>query len=176
VGDFDTTPEAIRGAPGRLSDMGYSDLVRRLGHRRWFARAGRAMAPVDRWVLRASGGRLSLIGKLTIPELILTTTGRSSGLPRDVMLVYAADGPDYVVTASNWGQPRHPAWSGNLLADPRAWVTVHGVRTAVEAQLAEGAERERVWRLVTKVWPAYDTYAARAGRDIRVFVLRPRSV
>ncbi len=155
--------------------VGYSDLIRRLGHQRWFARTGRVLAPLDRWVVRVSHGRWSVIGKDVLPELLLTTTGRTSGLPREVTLVYAEDFPSYVVTASNWGQPNHPAWSANLLADPRAWVTIHGVRTAVEATLAEGAERDRVWALVTRVWPAYDSYAARAGRDIRVFVLRPRS-
>jgi deazaflavin-dependent oxidoreductase (nitroreductase family) len=155
--------------------MAYSDLIRRLGHQRWFARTARALVPVDRWVLRVSGGRLSVVGKLAIPELLLTTTGRKSGLPREVMLVYAPDGPNFVVTASNWGQAHHPAWSGNLLANPEASVRVLGVPTDITAELAEGAERERVWALVTKVWPAYDTYAERAGRDIRVFVLRPRS-
>lgn len=155
--------------------MGYSDWIRRLGHQKWFARTARTLVPLDRWVLRVSGGRYSVIGKLAIPELLLTTTGRKSGLPREVMLVYAPDGPNFVVTASNWGQAHHPAWSANLLADPEASVSVHGVRTAVRAELAEGAERDRVWALVTRVWPAYDTYAARSGRDIRVFVLHPRT-
>ena len=43
----------------------------------------------------------------------------------------------------------------------------------VVAELADPAEKARVWPLVIAVWPAYDTYAARAGRDIRVFLLRP---
>ncbi len=153
--------------------MGYADVIRRLGHQRWFARLGRALVPVDRAVQRASGGRWSVIGKGVVPELLLTTTGRRSGLPRDVPLLYARDGDDYVVTASNWGQAHHPAWSGNLLATPTAAVTLEGERIPVTAELLEGAERERVWSLVTKVWPAYDTYAARAGREIRVFRLSP---
>jgi deazaflavin-dependent oxidoreductase (nitroreductase family) len=153
--------------------MAYADLIRRLGHQRWFARLGRALVPVDRAVQRASGGRWSVIGKGVVPELLLTTTGRRSGLPRDVPLLYARDGGDYVVTASNWGQAHHPAWSGNLLAMPTAAVTIEGERISVTAEMLEGAERERVWSLVTTVWPAYDTYAARAGREIRVFRLSP---
>ena len=39
--------------------------------------------------------------------------------------------------------------------------------------MVTGEERERVWPLLLRVWPAYDTYAGRAGRDIRVFVLEP---
>ena len=52
-------------------------------------------------------------------------------------------------------------------------MTHEGRDIDVLATLAEGAERDRVWPLLTQVWPAYDTYAARSGRDLRVFVLRP---
>jgi deazaflavin-dependent oxidoreductase (nitroreductase family) len=155
--------------------MGYADLILRLGHQRWFARVGRAMVPVDRALQKATGGRWSLVGKGVVPEMLLTTTGRTSGLQRSVPLLYARDGAAYVVVASNWGQEHHPAWSGNLLAQPRAVITVDGRAVDVLAEPADPAEKARVWPLVTAVWPAYDTYAARAGRDIRVFLLHPSS-
>jgi deazaflavin-dependent oxidoreductase (nitroreductase family) len=153
--------------------MGYSDLILTLGHQRWFARVGRAMVPVDRAVQKATGGRWSVIGRGVLPEMLLTTTGRTSGQLRSVPLLYARDGAAYVVVASNWGQEQHPAWSGNLLAEPQAVVTVEGRAVDVLAELADPQEKARVWPLVTAVWPAYDTYAARAGRDIRVFLLHP---
>jgi deazaflavin-dependent oxidoreductase (nitroreductase family) len=156
-----------------LGAMGYSDLILKLGHQRWFARVARTLVPVDRALQKATGGRWSVIGKGVVPEMLLTTTGRKTGLPRDVPVLYAKDGEAYVVVASNWGQEHHPAWSGNLLAEPKAVVTVDGRAIDVVAELADPAEKERVWPLVTAVWPAYDTYAARAGRDIRVFLLRP---
>lgn len=153
--------------------MGYSDLILRLGHRPWFARLGRAMVPVDRALQKATGGRWSLVGKGVVPEMLLTTTGRRSGQLRSVPVLYARDGDAYVVVASNWGQEHHPAWSGNLLAEPRAVVTVDGRAVDVLAELADPEEKQRVWPLVTAVWPAYDTYAERSGRDIRVFLLHP---
>ncbi len=152
----------------------YTNVIRSLGHRPWFATVGRAAVPVDRWLQRRTGGRITVIGRTALPTLLLTTNGRKSGLPRTVPLLYAPDGDSFVVTASNWGQQQHPAWSANLLASPEAVVSLDGGRQIpVRAALAEGAERDRVWPLVTRVWPAYDTYVERSGRAIRVFVLTP---
>lgn len=160
---------------GRLPGMGwYTNVIRVLGHQRWFASAGRLVVPVDRWLQRKTGGRVMILGRTQLPTLLLTTTGRRSGLPRTVPLIYAPDGDGFVVTASNWGQQHHPAWSANLLANPAAVVALPGGREVpVRAVLAEGAERERVWPLVLRVWPAYETYVERSGRAVRVFVLRP---
>ncbi|MGC4940549.1 nitroreductase/quinone reductase family protein [Kribbella sp. DT2] len=130
--------------------------------------------PFDRWLQRRTGGRVNILGKSALPTLLLTTTGRKSGEPRTVPLIYAHDGDSFVVTASNWGQQHHPAWSANLIACADAVVALPGGRDVpVQTLLAEGDERDRVWPLVTKVWPAYDTYVVRSGRDIRVFVLTP---
>jgi deazaflavin-dependent oxidoreductase (nitroreductase family) len=151
----------------------YSRLLRRLGHQRWFAWFGRQITPLDRWVRRRTRGRWSLSGDGTTPALLLTTTGRKSGLPRQQPLLYARDGGDYVVVGSNWGQAGHPAWSANLLSDSAAVVDVDGSRVPVRADLCTGDDRERVWALLAEVWPAYDTYNSRAGRELRVFRLTP---
>ena len=148
-------------------------MLQRLGHQPWFARVGRALVPVDRALQRVSHGRIGGIGPQVLPELLLTTTGRTSGLPRQVPLLYARDGQNIVVVASNWGQATHPAWSANLLAEPAATVDIRGEPLAVRARLASSQEKARVWPLVLKVWPAYDTYAARSGRELRVFILEP---
>ena len=74
---------------------------------------------------------------------------------------------------SNWGQAEHPAWSGNLLADPAATITVDGRSVVVRAGLVEGPERDRLWPLLLQVWPAYREYDARADRTLRVFRLEP---
>ncbi|HCU50441.1 MAG TPA: nitroreductase family deazaflavin-dependent oxidoreductase, partial [Micromonosporaceae bacterium] len=82
------------------------------------------------------------------------------------------DGDDIVLLGSNWGGPKHPAWSYNLLANPRAKVRVKGKTYSVTARLVTGAEREAMWQLALQVWPAYATYAKRAPhREIRVFHL-----
>jgi deazaflavin-dependent oxidoreductase (nitroreductase family) len=134
---------------------------------------GRALVPVDRWLHRVTGGRVSFMRIFGVPGLLLTTTGAKSGLPRQVPLLYAPHEGGFIVTASNWGRPHHPAWSGNLLAHPRATVQIGRRVVEVTAQLAEGELRDQLWVVVTRVWPAYDTYEARSGRDIRVFRLAP---
>ncbi|MFC5267138.1 nitroreductase family deazaflavin-dependent oxidoreductase [Kribbella qitaiheensis] len=152
----------------------YTNVIRSLGHRPWFSAVGRTAVPVDRWLQQKAGGRITILGRSALPTLLLTTQGRKSGQPRTVPLIYAPDGDAFVVTASNWAQQHHPAWSGNLLACSDATVALSGGREVpVRATLAEGAERDRVWPLVLRVWPAYETYVERSGRAIRVFVLTP---
>jgi deazaflavin-dependent oxidoreductase (nitroreductase family) len=155
--------------------MGYTALVQRLGHQRWFAAMGRRLTPLDRRVQRWTRGRWSVAGRQVLPELLLTTTGRRSGLPRTQPLLYVRDGEAYVVVGSNWGQAHHPAWSTNLLATPDAALSVDGQEVPVRATLVTGAERDRLWGLLARVWPAYDTYDRRAaGRELRMFSLSPK--
>ena len=72
------------------------------------------------------------------------------------------------------GQRAHPDWSANLVAEQRGGVIVDGRACAVRARLAEGEERERLWRRMADLWPAYDSYRRWAAhRMIRVFVLAP---
>ncbi|GIE32562.1 hypothetical protein Ait01nite_056070 [Actinoplanes italicus] len=146
----------------------------RLGHLRWFAAAGRWLMPLDRRLIRLTDGRLSVTGWRTAPPtLLLTTRGRRSGQLRERPLLYARDGDAYVVVGSNWGQARHPGWSANLLAVAAGTITVDGETTGVRAVLLEGSERDRVWPLLLRVWPAYRDYDARSGRSLRIFRLEP---
>ncbi|WP_246117304.1 nitroreductase/quinone reductase family protein [Cellulomonas composti] len=155
--------------------MGFTGWVRTVGRQRWFARLGRAMTRVDRRLQKATGGRWSVLGRSCLPQLILTTTGRRSGEPRESVLLFARDDASWVVMGSNWGQEHHPAWSYNLLAEPRATVTVGGRTTAVSAHLATDDERARLLPALLEVWPGYEQYAQRAGRELRVFVLTPEA-
>jgi deazaflavin-dependent oxidoreductase (nitroreductase family) len=148
-------------------------LARRLGRTRWFARAGRRLVGVDTALQRRTSGRVGLFAITGVDGLLLTTTGRRSGAPRSVPLLAVRVPDGYVIAGSNWGGPHHPAWSANLLANPSATITRDGRTERVVAQLAAGDERDRLWHLLTTTWPAYDNYADRAGRDIRVFLLAP---
>ncbi|PZG01677.1 nitroreductase family deazaflavin-dependent oxidoreductase [Micromonospora deserti] len=147
-------------------------LTRRVGHHHWFGAVARLFVPADRLVGRLTRGRVVALG--LIPSLIITTTGRRSGKPRSNPLLYVPDGGAYVVIGSNWGRAHQPGWALNLLADPTAEVAVRGRRVAVRAEVATGAERERLWQLLVTEWPAYRTYVRRAGgREIRIFRLVP---
>jgi len=153
--------------------MSLASVLRDLGHKRWFARVGRVLVRADRRVGLLTKGRLVAFGSRELPSMLITTTGARSGLRRTSPLLYVTDGDAYIVVGSNWGQSHHPAWSANLIAHPDATVTIRGRTTPVRAQLMKGSERDRLWDLMRQMWPAYDTYAQRAGREIRVFRLVP---
>jgi deazaflavin-dependent oxidoreductase (nitroreductase family) len=106
--------------------------------------------------------------------LVLTTTGRKTGLPRKFALIYAEDGDDYLVVASMGGAPRHPGWYLNLSANPDVTVQVLGDRFDAHARTATPDERPRLWEIVNQVWPNYDVYATRTTREIPVVVLERR--
>jgi deazaflavin-dependent oxidoreductase (nitroreductase family) len=121
---------------------------------------------------RVSGGRIG--GRvLDAPVLLLTTIGRKTGKQRTTPLLYLQDGDDLVVVGSNSGKDKAPLWWSNLLNEPFAQVNVNGQVRDVIAHQAEGAERERLWRLLLKMYATYAEYQTRTAREIPVMVLRP---
>lgn len=145
-------------------------MVKYLGHKPWFSKVVRAtFPPIDKAMIKLTRGRVVAMG--LVPSLTLTTTGKKSGLEREQPLAYTPDGDDVVLIGSNWGGPTHPAWTYNLIANPRAKVCIKGKTFPVTARLLTGAEREEKWKLALEVWPAYATYAKRIDRQIRVFLL-----
>ena len=108
------------------------------------------------------------------PILLLSTTGRKSGRPRTMPLQYLEDGENMVVVASNGGNSWHPAWWLNLERNPQAEVQVGNKRMRVNAEKAEGEERERLWLLLVEMYSGYEGYQKTANREIPVVVLRPQ--
>jgi deazaflavin-dependent oxidoreductase (nitroreductase family) len=106
--------------------------------------------------------------------LLLTTQGRNSGEARTTPLIHRVDGDRWIVVASKGGAPENPSWFKNLEADPDAEIEVKGENIAVRASTADGSERDRLWSLMTEVWPAYDDYQARTDREIPVVVFSRR--
>lgn len=131
----------------------------------------RTLTPLDRRLLLRSRGRLTVLGPVGAPVLLLTTTGARSGLPRTTPLLFARDGDRVVVVGSNFGQGHHPAWTGNLLKDPHAVVTIGGRDIPVTAELLEGEAAEDGYRRMVEVAGTYDVYRGRTDRAIRVFRL-----
>jgi deazaflavin-dependent oxidoreductase (nitroreductase family) len=105
------------------------------------------------------------------PILILTTRGRRSGEERLKPLIFGEDDGRYVVVASKGGAQHHPDWYLNLRADPAVQVQVKADRFRARARIAEGEERERLWRRMAEIWPAYDDYRQKTDREIPVVVL-----
>jgi len=122
---------------------------------------------------RISRGRLG--GRIAdAPVLLLTTTGRKSGEPRTVPVVYLDDGGRISVIGSNAGHGRTPAWSLNLQANPEAEIEVGRRRQKVRARVTDGEERADLWRRHVEQYSGFDEYEARTDRDIALFVLEPR--
>ncbi|NUR86081.1 MAG: nitroreductase family deazaflavin-dependent oxidoreductase [Nonomuraea sp.] len=132
----------------------------------WFMRVGPRIVPrMD----RAFGRPVS---DLLVPTLVLTTTGARSGLARRTPLACLLEaGGTFLVVGSNFGRPAHPAWSGNLLADPAATVRYRGRDFPVTATLLIGTERAAVWPALLALWPVYALYTEKSGRELRVFRL-----
>lgn len=105
------------------------------------------------------------------PTLLLTTTGRKSGRQLTMPLIYGKDGDGYVIVASKGGAPRHPAWYLNLHDNPQVTVQVIRDKFPAVARTATGAERERLWKMMSAIYPPYPSYQQRTDREIPVVVL-----
>ncbi|MFD0852690.1 nitroreductase family deazaflavin-dependent oxidoreductase [Actinomadura adrarensis] len=105
-------------------------------------------------------------------NLLLTTVGRESGRLRRTGLFFGRDGDRYVLVGSHWtGTEPDPGWYRNLVEHPEVHVQVKADRFLARARVAEGVERERLWKLMTDRVPAYLAYQARATREIPIVVL-----
>lgn len=159
---------------GHDGAMGYSHFVNRISATKaggWLTR--QTAARVDPWIYRRTNGRFVMAGRPTIPQIILSTTGRKSGQKRDVQLAALRDGDDFVVVASNFGQEHHPGWMYNLEAEPRASVRYEANDTPVLARSLSAQEKQEIWPRLHAIVPQFRTYLDRTDRDIRIFRLSP---
>jgi deazaflavin-dependent oxidoreductase (nitroreductase family) len=132
---------------------------------KWFMR-------INAFFLRVTNGRLG--GKLgTQTILLLETTGRNSGQPREIPIAYFFHQGKYLIVESNWGKDRHADWYLNLKKNPRALLTVTGRRIAVNAHDAEGEEYTRLWKFATEHHPPYLQYQKTTRRRIPIVVFQP---
>ena len=109
------------------------------------------------------------------PLLLLTHTGAKTGRERTNPLAYLPDGDRYVVFASKGGAPSNPDWYHNLRAHPTASIEVGTETCEVEAEVASGEERERLWKEQVRRNPAFGDYESKTGRTIPVIILRRKT-
>ncbi|WP_407547593.1 nitroreductase/quinone reductase family protein [Streptomyces sp. Pv4-95] len=149
-------------------------LIARLATNRAVTRLAPYVLPqCDLLIHRLTGGRL-LPSRLFLDTIVLGTTGHRTGAPRATPLsAHRAEDGTWMVFGSNFGRPNHPAWSNNLLHDPQATLSAQGSSWRVSARQLTASEKEQQRHRIQLALPFYDTYAARAGRDIRVFCLTP---
>jgi deazaflavin-dependent oxidoreductase (nitroreductase family) len=127
---------------------------------------------IDRWLMRRTRGKFALT--LGMPTLLLTTTGRKTGEPREAPLLYLDYDDQYVVIGTRFGNTSHPAWYQNLLASPQAVILLDGNRIEVTMREARDDEREILWERATRLYSGYEKYKSRVGeRRIPILVLSP---
>ena len=132
------------------------------------------MPHVDRALLRLTGGRLTTGGRGRVG--FLKVRGARTGVERTTPLVWTRDGERIVLVASRGGDPKHPAWYRNVVANPDVAFSIDGVERAYRARTSSAEERPRLWELVNRRYPGYAVYQRRAGnREIPLVVLDPRS-
>src|SRR6266852_5182365 len=127
---------------------------------------------IDPYLMRATRGRVRI--SFTAPTILLTHTGANSGKRRTTPLLYFTEGDKVVLIASKGGASQNPAWYHNVKAHPEVEASSDGRPERYVAREADGAERERLWKLATKLYSGYEDYQARAiNRRIPVIVLEP---
>src|SRR6185503_12927915 len=114
----------------------------------------------------AIGGRM-----VNCPVLLLTTKGRKTNKQRTVPLLYLADGDNVVLVASNGGATKHPTWWLNLQSNPEAQIQLRGIKRRVRAEESNADEKQRLWPMLTAMYPGYKRYQEITNRDIPVVIL-----
>lgn len=118
------------------------------------------------WWDAALGG-----GEGKVATLLLTTTGRKSGEPLTLPLIFCESEHGYAVIASKGGAPEHPSWYLNLEADPNVHVQVKAEKFTARARTANPQERAELWKKMVAIYPPYDKYQAATSREIPVVIL-----
>jgi deazaflavin-dependent oxidoreductase (nitroreductase family) len=165
INEYDATPPS-----GPLSFLG-----QHFGPHPWFIAFFKHFGQrVDPIMSRISGGEWmrSVYG---LPGLILHTTGAKSGAPRANPVLFVRDGDDFIVVGTNFGQPKHPAWTANLKANPDAEIEVGGIRLPIRATLVEDEQWDDLYAQLIEIYPGYALYLERRG-DLppRMFRLTPQ--
>jgi len=129
------------------------------------------MSRFNAWLYRISGGRIGGRFLRGAPVCLLTTTGRRSGLPRTVPLLYLADSERVLLVASKGGMKNHPLWYLNLVAKPEVSLQIGEATREMVARTAGPEERAALWPRLVAMYRDYDTYQTWTDREIPVVVL-----
>jgi deazaflavin-dependent oxidoreductase (nitroreductase family) len=134
----------------------------------------RGLTVVHRTLFTASKGRVG--GHASgMPVVLLTTTGRTSGKPRQTMLTSPLVlGEKVMLVASYGGDDREPSWCQNLRKTPEVEISMEGSTRTMVAHVADAAERAELWPQITSAHANYAGYQRKTDREIPVVVLEPK--
>jgi deazaflavin-dependent oxidoreductase (nitroreductase family) len=121
---------------------------------------------------RTGGQEANTLMDTGIPIVIITSLGASSGKLRKFALMRVEHDGEYALIASKGGDPAHPAWYHNLIAEPIVEIQdgtePHDYRT----EIVTGDERAAWWDRGVAIYPPYTEYQEKTDREIPVFVAR----
>jgi deazaflavin-dependent oxidoreductase (nitroreductase family) len=126
---------------------------------------------IDPIIYKKTNGRMISAGPPTLPMLLLTSTGRKSGQPRETQLAYYPDGDRYLIVASAMGQAGHPDWYYNIEANPEVEVLTDGETFMARAEMLSDDDKAGFWPKIKQSIPQMNVYERRTDRNIRVFRL-----
>jgi deazaflavin-dependent oxidoreductase (nitroreductase family) len=107
------------------------------------------------------------------PILVLYTRGRKSGrYRRHPLLFLAHEGRRYVM-GSKGGEPTHPSWYVNLVANPGVYVRVNEELYAATARTLDDATHDALWPVLTAQYPMFAEYQRATTRRIPMVELVP---
>ena len=125
-------------------------------------------------VYNLTGGRIQMnSAEDPVGILALTTTGRKSGQPRKVSLVYIKSGSAYAVAASNAGRDKHPGWYFNLRSNPQVMMRIRKQQIKAIAEEVDPQQRKLLWEQLVEASPMFARYPKMARREIPMVLLRP---
>jgi deazaflavin-dependent oxidoreductase (nitroreductase family) len=125
------------------------------------------------WMYRTLDGRLAS-GSKRVHVLVITTSGRRTGIARSTCVRYLDSAGGFVVWGTGSGSRDDPDWFRNLRAAAEADVQIGSRRLRVRPRELIGDERDVTWNdTVLAQAPEVAKYARRSGRTIPVAVLEP---
>lgn len=101
-----------------------------------------------------------------LPVLLLTTTGRKSGVERTTPVVFLRDGEDFIIAP---GVRERPDWYLNLKKQSRATIQIGNSARQVRALEVDPEERSRLWKKVPDYW---NDYQEKAKSELPLIILR----
>tara|TARA_R110002110_G_scaffold66978_1_gene183000 strand:+ start:90300 stop:90713 length:414 start_codon:yes stop_codon:yes gene_type:complete len=120
---------------------------------------------VHQALYRLSGGRFgSKMGWIDV--VLVETTGRKTGKRRIVPIACYPYKDTVVVSASNSGQEKHPAWYLNMQANPEVTVQLGKERYEAIAENVPEEERADLWPVIVKINKHQGEYLEKVDRHI----------
>jgi deazaflavin-dependent oxidoreductase (nitroreductase family) len=94
---------------------------------------------------------------------------------RKIPLMRVEHGGMYAIVASAGGDPKHPVWYNNVVANPQVELQDGPNKKDMVARELSGEERAEWWERCVEAWPDYAVYQTKTDREIPVFLLEPIS-